>query len=623
MTTVIDIETTGNLPWLGDLVAVGVGRRVHRPDAGREAVADAMSTPGTVLVAHTNYDLRWLVLSGIPLGEGVHFHDTKVMAWLDDSTQELALDDLAKKYLQRAPRKPIRIRKGRVMFDMGVWHGTGEERLIPIEDVPWRDMKAYNQSDLDIEAALYEKLRARLEQRGIWQRFLEEEAPFSRLLIEMETTGLPFDKARAQRMLAETNVTLDTLRTRLADATGAIGFNPGSPPQVAKFLYSELWSQPVKFDIPRLNGMSPEEKMERVATIAPSGVVVERVGRDYAYGVQWLDGLALPPLMLVDPKTREKRVTTSSKKLDVAYGDLPWVQDYVQWRKADKLRGYLESWIEATHNGLLHGRFDQSGTVSGRLAGREPNLQQVSKESDVRHLFRGKLIVGDYAQLEARLAAHFSGDPVLLEIFRDERDLYGVLAAEAWGGAEDKTNPNRDLMKVVWLASQYGAKGDTLAQTMAEGGVRGYSGADADRFLADIEKTVPRLFEWREEVVEQARIDRGVVTIGGRPRALADIHSAAWQLRYSAERQAVNTFVQGSAADIVRRAMLALRARIEPEIAAICLQVHDEILLKRGRAWRKALLDVIRDVCENGTGFALDVPLKFEVVIAESWADKA
>jgi DNA polymerase-1 len=178
-------------------------------------------------------------------------------------------------------------------------------------------------------------------------------------------------------------------------------------------------------------------------------------------------------------------------------------------------------------------------------------------------------------------------------------------------------------MKIVWLASQYGARGDTLAQTMAEGGVRGYSGAQADAYLADIQKTVPRMFEWREEVIAQARIDGRVVTIGGRPRALADINSAAWQLRFSAERQAVNTLVQGSAADIVRRAMLAARAAVAPSTARICLQVHDEIIWKRGRRFTEGTLKTLRKICETGTGYALDVPLKFELAVAESWADKA
>lgn len=621
--SVIDIETTGSLPWTGDLVAVGVGAKALRPEMGMRVAGRAMQGTG-VLVAHTNYDLRWLCLAGLTLGPDVQYHDTKVMAWMDDSAQELALDDLAKKYLRRTPKKPIRMRGGRVMFDIGLWRGRPDlPKLVPIEDVPWPTMKAYNESDLKVEAALYEVLRERLQARGLWQKFLEKEAPLSKLLIEMEVTGLPFDRERAEALLVSTNATIDRLRASLAEGTGAIGFNPSSPPQVARFLYGELWSQDVKFAIPRLNGLSEDEKRVKIIDITPPGVEVTKVGRDYAYGVQWLEGRGWKALKKKDPKTGEMRVTVSSKKLDVAYGDDPWIQEFVEFKREDKLRGYLEAWIEGVHDGMLHGRFDQSGTLSGRLAGREPNLQQVSKESDVRTLFRGDLVVGDYAQLEARIAAGLSGDEFMLDIFRNERDLYGVLAAEAWGGPEDKTNPNRDLAKVVWLASQYGARGDTLAQTMAEGGVRGYSGDDANRLLAEIMANVPRLFEWREEVIEQAREDGYVMTIGGRPRALPDITSASWQLRFSAERQAVSMLVQGSAADIVNAALLAARAAVKPNVARICLQVHDEILWKRGKAFTEITLAKLKRICENGTGYDLGVPLVFEVSIAESWADKA
>jgi len=620
--TVLDIETTGSLPWTGDLLAVGVGDHAWEPVKGMIAAKQLLASKKTV-VAHTNYDLRWLCLNGLSLGPDVQYHDTKVMAWMDDSAQELALDDLAKKYLRVVPKKPIRIRKGRVMFDLGLWRGRPDlPKLVPIEDVPWLTMKAYNESDLKVEAALYEVLRARLQERGLWQQFLEEEAPFSKLLIEMEVTGLPFDRERADVLLNGTNVRIAGMRERLAAATGAIGFNPASHEQVKSFLYGELWSNAVKFDIPRMNGLSKDEKREKILAITPPGVVLERVGRDYAYGVQWLDGRGWKPLKRKEAVTGRMVVTVSSKKLDVAYGDDPWVQEFVEFKKADKLRGYLESWIEMEHDGLLHGRFDQSGTITGRLAGREPNLQQVSKESDVRTLFRGDLMVGDYAQLEARLAAHFSGDPFLHQVFQDERDLYGMLASNAWGGPPTKKNAKRDLMKVVWLASQYGARGDTLAQTMAEGGIRGYSGAQADAYLEDIKKTVPIMFDWRDEVVEQARIDGFVTTIGGRPRALADINSAAWQLRYSAERQAVNTLVQGSAADIVRRAMLAIRKVVPLDVARICLQVHDEILLVLSKAFDADWLDMVRDLAENGCGYVLDVPLKFEAVHAQSWADK-
>jgi DNA polymerase-1 len=249
----------------------------------------------------------------------------------------------------------------------------------------------------------------------------------------------------------------------------------------------------------------------------------------------------------------------------------------------------------------------------------------VANTDAVRGLFRkksGLLMVGDYAGLEARLGAHFSGDPTMLDIFRQGRDLYGVLAANAWGGPDDKSNEGRGLMKVIWLSSQYGARGETLANTLAVAGMRGYTARKADALLHDLEATLPRLFEWREEVIEEARALGYVTTLAGRRRDLPDIGAAEWKKMARAERQAVNSKVQGSAADVVRRAMLAARKAVTPDEARIVLQVHDEILWELGAGWEPSMFDTLKHVCETAHGFDLAVPLTFEAKLTDSWAGK-
>jgi DNA polymerase-1 len=177
-------------------------------------------------------------------------------------------------------------------------------------------------------------------------------------------------------------------------------------------------------------------------------------------------------------------------------------------------------------------------------------------------------------------------------------------------------------MKVIWLASQYGAQGETLAQTMAIAGMRGYTARKADALLRDLTFTVPRLFAWREEVIEEARLLGYVVTLAGRKRHLPDIGSAEWKKMAKAERQAVNSKVQGSAADVVRRAMLAARRAVDPELARILLQVHDEILWELGPDFTAETFEELQHVCETAHGFELDVPLTFEAAIVDSWAGK-
>jgi DNA polymerase I-like protein with 3'-5' exonuclease and polymerase domains len=614
--TVLDVETTGNRPWEHELVCVGIGRQVYRPERGRALARLLMARPGVTIVAHTNYDLRWLMLDGARLADGVDYHDTKVMAWMLDASQELALDALAQRYLGYTPPKLIRKVGGRIMFT------CADGELVPIEQAPWDEMEAYNRSDIVTTGELYEHLRARLVEQGLWDHFLEEEAPFSRLLVEMETEGLPFNPEAARAMQEEVDTRREHARTLLVDATRALDFNPGSGDQVAAYLYEEIWEQPVRFSIPKLTGMSPEDKRAAVERIAPEGVRVEKVGRLYAYGTQVLDGLGLRAPKIEKWRDPDARPTVGAKPLTVLHGDHPWVAEYLRWKKDSTLSSYLTSWLEQEHDGRLHGRFDQSGTATGRLAGREPNLQQVASAGDVRGLFQGALVVGDYAGLEARLSAHFSLDPLMLDVYRTDRDLYGVLASNAWGGPADKSNEARGLMKVVMLASQYGAQGETLAELLAYAGLRGYTARKADALLGDLRRSLPRLFEWREEVIDEARALGYVTTLAGRKRHLPGIGSAVWKDSAKAERQAVNSKVQGSAADVVRRAMLRCREAVDVDEARLVLQVHDEMLWTRGPAFSEQTFDTLVRVCEQETGFDLEVPLAFEATVADSWAAK-
>lgn len=618
--TVIDIETRGGQPWDHDewLLCVGIGDKVYPPEQGRAMARMLMARPGACIVTHSNYDLRQLMLDGAELAEGVRFLDTKCMAWALDATQELRLDALAEKYLGYTPPKHIKQRGGRLMFE-------SKAGLVPIEDVPFSEMAEYNLSDIRTTAELFEYLRGELQRRDLWEHFLEEEAPFSRLLVEMEVAGVPFDCAGAEAMLARAEKKRDELRAEIIAATGVPDFNPGSGSQTATYLYEEICTFPVRFPIPRLVGMDAAKKAELVQGIAPRNVDVERVGREYAYGSITVSGRGLRAPEIDSNKPADSRPTVGAKVLTVMHGSDPWVSKYLEWKKIDKLCGsFLSKWLEQQHDGRLHGRFDQSATVTGRLAAREPNMQQVptSDEWNVRELFCGELMIGDYAGLEVRLSAHFSRDPLMLDIFRTGKDLYGVLAANAWGGPPDKSNEKRGLMKVLMLSSQYGARGEKMSEILTFAGLPGYTARKSNALLRDLEKTLPRLFEWREEVIAEARALGYVTTLAGRKRHLPDINSAVWKTMATAERQAVNSKVQGSAADVVRRAMLKARRECRPEEAKIILQVHDEIIWERGEEWNDSSFFRLREICETGHGFTLDVPLSFDAKVASSWADK-
>lgn len=656
--TVVDIETTGDLPWKNGLVALGIGTKVWKPGMGRRMASQLMSNPKSLVVAHSNYDLRWLVLAGIPMAEGMQYHDTKVMAFMLDQSQELALTSIAQRYLGIPPMsKPIKQVAGRIMYDcskgMGLCPDMG---IIPIEDVPWEEMEAYNFQDLEITAQVYVHLRGLMQQSGQWDLFLEEEAPLSRLLIEMEASGMPLDEEGTSELLEHTSMRRDAMGEDLVRRTGCSAFNLKSGDQVASYLYDELPTFKVQIEVPELKSLKPSVKKgvcnlcgsavlegehlrsdlepclgranmrnEAILGMIPVGVKVERIGNKYVYGTQTVPGRGLvPPRIKAKKGKTPSRAPIDADNLALLHGNDPWVEKYLEWKSLNTLcTNYLEKWVEVMHDGRLHGRFDQARAETGRIASRDPNLQAIPVvDTPVRKLFRAHLMIGDYSGLDARVAAHFSEDPLMMEIFRNNLDLYGTLASNAWGGPASKANENRGLMKILILSAQYGAQAGSIGDKIRISGLGDEFAKKAPKLLKDMEDTLPRMFEWREEVLRGAKALGYITTISGRRRYLPDLYSDEWWKKTRAERQCVASMVQGSSADIVRIGMITARAKVPPEAAKMVLQVHDEILWEIGPEWTDDTFDLLVDICENAHGYDLNVPMKFEASIGDSWDDK-
>lgn len=671
--TVIDLETTDTDTFNSDLLAVGIGKTVHKPEEGMKVAQELLASEG-IVVAHTNFDLRDLLLRGLTMNPKLQFHDLKVLAFMNgDQQQELDAGTLAKKYLGRSMQKPIHSLKSRVMYDlkkgMGVveevdcssCEGSGEGdgpkgkcrkckgtkvlTDIPIEDVPWPEMEAYNLQDLREETELYEIIRDQLVEKGFWDKFfLAEEAPLSRILIEMEVAGLPIDEEGARAFLEDADEERQRLAKELQEETGVFNFNLKSGDQVAAYLYEELPEFKLEAEVVGLSQMAgpqrSEERIEHARKLLPGNVTVERAGTKYAYGTQRVEGLGLKPPR--KKKTREgkmpKRAPIDAENLILLHGKHPWVIKYLRWKSLQTLcSNYLEQWVESMQEGRLHGRYDQARTETGRIASREPNLQAipVAMDFNVRTLFCAPMMIGDYSGLDARVAAHFSEDPLMLEIYRDNLDLYGTLAANAWGGPATKENENRGLMKILMLSAQYGSQAKSIGDKIRISGLGDEYANKAEKLLRDMEETLSRMFEWRREIEMQALHDGYVATITGRKRYLPDLYSDEWWRRARAERQCVASMVQGTSADIVRRAMLAIRQEVDPDEARIILQVHDEILFERGPAWNDESFDKIVDLAEKGherdfhaengevlPGFPLLIPMKFGSKLADTWDDK-
>jgi DNA polymerase I-like protein with 3'-5' exonuclease and polymerase domains len=597
---ILDIETSARHPWNGKLLVTGIGTQAYE---GGLAQARMLLARPNLIVCQTNFDLSFLGRAGVKMHPGVEYHDVKVMSWLVDPLQSLALDDLTERWVGYRPPKYIKKRGGVIMWD----HPA--QPILPIEDAPIEQVIEYNKSDLSSTADLYERMKTELMARDMWEHFLEYAVPFSKLLVEMEVAGVPLDRARTEALLAEKVADMDRLEQELKKSVGLDAFKPSSPAHVSDYLFTPKLTINTRWN---------------VKEDAPVGAKEIKRGRVWVFGTASVPGLKLKPPPSIKNKDGSvpKRPSVRAPTLRAFFPDHEWIGEYLKYKRLQKLTSsFLEPLLDGEHNGRIYGGFDQSGTDTGRIAAKEPNLMAMDKSDDIRSLFAGALVVGDYAGLEVRLSAHFSQDPRMLDIFLNGKDLYGTFAADAWGGPETKANPRRALMKTLVLGTQYGAQAKKLAQVLNEDGFR-HSVKEAGELLKTLESVMPRMFEWREEVIAQARYDKYVETIAGVKRPLPNIDSKDWKEAADSERQAVSTKVQGSASEIVRGAMLAARSAVDPSEARMILQVHDEILWERGEQWSTDAFDRLRLACETGYGYNLSVPLIFEAKEAQSWAEK-
>lgn len=683
--TVFDIETTGRNPWSSKLLCAGVGDRAYHGAAATRAMRKLFATPG-VIVEHTMFDARWAMLEGIVLGDETEIHDTRTMAWLLEEEvpgdpQPFKLETLMKRWLGEDIVKPLRKRAGLIVWDCDVQPVRGLSGVVPVTDVPLDVLEAYCVLDLAETARLYERLRDELDEQQLWDLYLDREVELGITLVASVARGLPFDLKTSEKLREMVLREADELRAMLVDIGGVPGLNLGAPGQVSDLLFTPKGERVAVKASLRLTDeqaatlkATPKDERLDVARSRSFGLPptfeVERVGRDYVHGFNVGTGLGLKigetgvgqGSGWKQKQKEHAKPTTSSTAIVLANPDSDFVADLVYWRELDKLgSSFLARFPEYVHDGRLYGNMNRSGTATGRFSSSEPNLQNFPAHGSygalIRALFRGKLALGDYGQLEQRVATHFSQDPVLLQAYADGIDVYALAAATLFGGEPVKKHPKRGLMKTGMLAIQYGARAGKLAQLLLLDGHKMDDGSeptteDGQQLIDQLHNVFPVFFEWRLDVIAQAIFDGYVETLEGRRRRLvfpdgwlgffearrladagdkkAKARQRAMRSRFTEdelargfamERQAINAKCQGSAADVVGGAMVAVEHEMPDEVATL-VQVHDEFVWERLSGWNRGSLAKLRDLCENGHGYELDVPLVFEAQLAKSWADK-
>lgn len=450
---------------------------------------------------------------------------------------------------------------------------TGQRTM---DQVPLAEITPYAAEDADLALRMYQALTPKLKLLGMTVLAERVEMPLVEVLVEMEYHGIRLDVAELERQKQELSGRIDALRQQIGDAAGG-DFNPDSPKQLAKLLFKKLKLPVIKRT--KTGPSTDVEVLERL--LETEGLTAEQ--------------LRVPRLI-------------------------------VEYRKLTKLVStYLGALGESVspRDGRIHASFHQTGTATGRLSSSGPNLQNVPVRTEVGRQIRrafvaeegNVLISADYSQIELRILAHLSRDAALTAAFEADQDIHAAVAAQVFGvPLEQVSQEQRGHAKVINFGIIYGVTPWGLARRIDGLDVEG-----AKKLIADYRRRFAGIDEFLGKCVEQATQLGYVTTMLGRRRSIPQIKSRNPATRALGERLAINSVVQGSAAELMKLAMVNLHRRIEREGLGmkVLLQIHDELVVEAPASDAQRLAEVVRE--EMQTAMQLRVPLKVEAAIGQDW----
>jgi len=455
-----------------------------------------------------------------------------------------------------------------------------------IDRVDLDRVTAYAAEDADITLQLCRHFAKRLDELEMTALARDVEFPLIEVLTEMEANGIRCDADELDRQRDQLQTRIDALRTDILNAAQA-DFNPDSPKQLGDLLFNQLGFPSIKRT---KTGYSTDvEVMEKLQDRAANGELTNVPEH----------ALPIPGLIL------EYRMLT---KLVGTY------------------LGNLKDAIDppgAGGDGRVHTTFVQTGAATGRLASNGPNLQNIPIRTevgrDVRKAFvaapGSKLIAADYSQIELRVLAHLSEDENLIRAFNEGQDIHTAVAAQVFDTAPGQvTAAQRGQAKTINFGIIYGVTAYGLARR-----IDGLDNEGAAQLIAGYKQRFPGIDRFLAQCVEQA-LNRGyVTTILGRRRKIEEIHSRNGQTRQLGERLAINSVVQGSAADLIKLAMVNLHRRIRDQRLPLkmLLQIHDELVCEAPEADAEAMAKVMCEVMEGA--MTLKVPLAVDRGIGATW----
>lgn len=446
-------------------------------------------------------------------------------------------------------------------------YGKGAKRLVPEADV-------LSEHVARKAAAIWQSvpvLQKQLEENQLSRLLYDLEGPLSLVLAEMEQQGVKVNSERLAQMGEELDRKLEELTKEIYGLAGT-SFNINSPKQLGEILF---------------------------------------------------DKLSLPVL-----KKTKTGPSTSADVLEKLAPYHPIIEAILTYRQLGKLRStYIDGLIKEIHEktGKVHTLFNQATTATGRLSSTEPNLQNIPIRMEegrkIRQAFIPSeegwyMLAADYSQIELRILAHISGDENLIDAFRKGMDIHTRTAMDVFGVSEAEVTPlMRRQAKAVNFGIVYGISDYGLSQNL------NITRKEAGEFIERYFHVFSGVKNWMEEIVKQAKQDGYVTTLLHRRRYLPDIRSSNFNLRSFAERTAMNTPIQGTAADVIKLAMIRMQESLRQKglRSRMLLQVHDELVFEVPEDELEIMQKLVPEVMENAV--ELNVPLKADVSYGRSWYD--
>ena len=587
-----DTETTSQTAMLAELVGLSFsneeGKGWYVPvgheegqQLGREDVLERLrpmlESGKAGLAAHNaNYDMTVLGNYGINV-ERIAF-DTMIAAHLCGRTRtSIGLKPLALSLLHE-DMTPIEDLIGR---------GRNQVTMDKVEITKSAD---YAAADADMTYRLVDVFEKELEENNLRITFDTLEMPLVPVLVKMQRDGVAIDTGALAPMSVEMGEQIDAIRQSMYDTVGH-EFNINSTKQLGDVLFNELYLPPTRK--------------------TPSG--------GFTTNAAALDGL------------KEFLDSGNAEGVDPkAYQVLDMVLEY---RQLSKLKStYVDALptLVNPNTGRIHTEFKQTGSDTGRLSSTEPNMQNIPVRTElgrqVRRAFVAEnapewtLLAADYSQIELRILAHYSRDEGLMAAFLNGEDIHAATAASVYGVAiSDVDSEMRRVAKIMNFGVLYGLSPFGIRQQT------GFSAEEGKAFIDTYFTNYPGIRGYIEGIKEQVKMDGYVETLMGRRRRINEVHSSNFHTRAAGERMAVNMPIQGTAADIIKIAMISIQQRLDAlgMRSKMILQVHDELIFEVPRVELGQMQAIITELMPSAVpphvGF--EVPLGVEMKVGDNWGD--